>query len=130
MKIGELAEKTGIKASAIRFYEKQGLLSAGHRQPNGYRNYGDSAYRQLRLVLLAQNLGFSLEEIRRMSVLDENTKDEKIVEALEKRIIEVELMQEQLKVQKADLSTLIKKVKSGSISMTCQDIPTTFAFTN
>ncbi len=37
--IGELARRTGMSASTIRFYEKQGLLKAVERRPNGYRVY-------------------------------------------------------------------------------------------
>lgn len=127
MKIGELAEKIGMNASAIRFYEKQGLLNTGQRQNNGYRIYDEAAYRQLRLVQLAQNLGFSLDQIRNLATLDEISKDQQVIEALETRFKEVELLQQQLDGQKADILTLIKNIKKGSVSMNCQDIPQSLA---
>ncbi len=43
MKIGELAERTGLATSRIRFYERIGLLKAARRQANGYRSYPDDA---------------------------------------------------------------------------------------
>jgi DNA-binding transcriptional MerR regulator len=41
MRIGELAERTGVPARLLRYYEEQGLLTP-RRAPNGYRDYGDS----------------------------------------------------------------------------------------
>ena len=43
MKIGELAKRSGLSPSRIRFYESVGLLKAVQRQPNGYRTYPDQA---------------------------------------------------------------------------------------
>jgi DNA-binding transcriptional MerR regulator len=43
MKIGELAERSGIPASSIRYYEKEGLLPKAQRGANGYRVYQDGA---------------------------------------------------------------------------------------
>ncbi|WP_431258428.1 MerR family transcriptional regulator [Roseateles chitinivorans] len=64
MRIGELAEKSGLAASAIRYYERQGLLPAPLRADNGYRHYPSSAVERLRLIRLSQKLGFTLEVIR------------------------------------------------------------------
>lgn len=64
MKISELARQTGVPASAIRFYEEQGVLEPAVRRPNGYRDYGDRALRQLHIVRMCQSLGFTLETIR------------------------------------------------------------------
>ncbi|MYM34250.1 MerR family transcriptional regulator [Duganella sp. FT50W] len=72
MKIGELARKSGIAASAIRFYEEQGLLAPISRTPSGYRQYASNAPDRLKLIQGAKRLGFSLEVIRDM--LDENGK--------------------------------------------------------
>lgn len=72
MKIGELARKSGIAASAIRFYEEQGLLAPMSRTASGYRQYASNAPDRLKLIQGAKRLGFSLEVIRDM--LDENGK--------------------------------------------------------
>ena len=45
MKIGELARRTGLTASRIRFYESLGLLPMVDRMPNGYRHYPKGAQR-------------------------------------------------------------------------------------
>ncbi len=58
MKIGELAQRAGVAASAIRYYEQLGLLPKPVRGVNGYRVYSDSALERLHLIQIGQNLGF------------------------------------------------------------------------
>ncbi len=61
--IGELANRTGLSVSAIRFYESAGLVCAT-RNAGGQRRFLKSDIRRLSFVLIAQQLGFSLKEIR------------------------------------------------------------------
>jgi len=63
MNIGELAEKVGIRTSAIRFYESVGLLPKPPRQ-GGWRRYDPSILERLQVILAAREVGFSIEEIR------------------------------------------------------------------
>lgn len=67
MKIGELARRSGVSASRIRFYEEQGLLPPADRALNGYRDYGEETAARLETISLAQRLGFSLAEIKRIT---------------------------------------------------------------
>jgi DNA-binding transcriptional MerR regulator len=60
--IGKIANRVGIRTSAIRYYEAQGLLPCS-RLPNGYRAYGEEALPTLRFIRRAQSLGISLAEI-------------------------------------------------------------------
>jgi len=63
MTIGELAASAGLAPSAIRFYEKTGLLKAPPRA-NGRRVYREDAVHQLVIICFAKATGFSLTEIR------------------------------------------------------------------
>ncbi len=63
LSIGEVAARTGLAVSAIRFYESQGLVSAT-RNPGGQRRFARSAIRRLSFVLIAQQLGYQLDQIR------------------------------------------------------------------
>jgi len=63
MKIGELARRSSLKPSAIRFYEKAGLLPAPDRK-NGRRVYSSDAVDRLTLIGFAKDTGFSLPEIK------------------------------------------------------------------
>lgn len=63
MRIGELASRAGVNASAIRYYEKIGLLAAPVRSC-GQRLYPQSATDRVLLIRFAGDMGFSLTEIR------------------------------------------------------------------
>jgi MerR family redox-sensitive transcriptional activator SoxR len=60
--IGEIARRTGLSVSAIRFYEDKGLVTAG-RNRGGQRRFARSDIRRLSFVMIAQNMGFSLNRI-------------------------------------------------------------------
>ena len=62
--IGQLAERTGLSVSAIRYYETQGLV-ASERSAGGQRRFLRSDIRRLSFVLIAQQVGFSIEQIRK-----------------------------------------------------------------
>jgi len=61
--IGELAKRTGLRTSALRYYEEQQLLQPAERTPAGYRLYAAEAEQTVRFIQRTQRLGFSLTEI-------------------------------------------------------------------
>ncbi|MBO1415729.1 MerR family transcriptional regulator, partial [Streptomyces sp. FH025] len=63
MRIGELARRTGSTARALRHYEEAGLIDS-EREPNGYREYGDSAVVRVRNIRALVSAGLTLEDIR------------------------------------------------------------------
>lgn len=60
--IGDLAARTGLSVSAIRFYEARGLVSA-LRNKGGQRRFLRSDIRRLSFIMVAQRLGFTIDEI-------------------------------------------------------------------
>jgi MerR family mercuric resistance operon transcriptional regulator len=62
--IGRLAEKVGIPASTVRYYERIGLLEPEDRTQGNYRLYGQFSLRRLRFIRAAQSIGFTLDDIR------------------------------------------------------------------
>jgi DNA-binding transcriptional MerR regulator len=70
MQIGQVAQSTGLSIDTIRFYEKQGLVHAPPRSSGGYRVYDDRDVERFQFVSRAQNLGFSLQEIRELLVIE------------------------------------------------------------
>ncbi|WP_326674677.1 MerR family transcriptional regulator [Streptomyces sp. NBC_01257] len=62
MRISQLAERSGVPATTLRFYEGAGLLHAD-RTPAGYRLYGEDAVERLAFIGAAKHLGLPLEEV-------------------------------------------------------------------
>jgi len=63
MKIGELAGRIGLNASAIRYYERMGLLAPPYRA-GGQRRYPPEAIHRVLLIRFAGDMGFTLAEIK------------------------------------------------------------------
>lgn len=63
MRIGELADLTGVSTKTIRYYESIGLMEAPERTSSGYRDYAEAAAERLRFILDAQATGLTLAEI-------------------------------------------------------------------
>ena len=73
MKIGELAKATGLTTKTIRYYELHRLLEDPQRTESGYRVYGEADVERLEFVKKAKRLGLSLEEIREILILHEQS---------------------------------------------------------
>jgi MerR family copper efflux transcriptional regulator len=100
MKIHELAEKTGLTAYTIRFYEKEGLLDSRHiqREENNYRNYSDEAIERINLVKKFQGLGCSLAELKEI-LQDHDTNSRtnlQVIEWILQKMNEVERKKDEL----------------------------------
>ena len=63
MKIGEVANETGLSISNIRFYEKKGLLAPSRKEESGYRDYTTEDVSRLKTILLYRKMGLPIETI-------------------------------------------------------------------
>ena len=68
MRIGEVADATGVTTKTIRYYESIDLMKGPDRTPSGYRDYSTEALERLRFIRQAQASGLTLSEIK--AVLD------------------------------------------------------------
>jgi len=66
MRIGEIATLAGVQVGTLRFYERERLLPPARRQRSGYRAFDPSTVVRVRFIRRAQELGFSLVEIREL----------------------------------------------------------------
>ena len=99
--IGEVAERSGVATSALRFYEDQGLI-ASERTDAGHRRYPRTVLRLVAFIVFAQRVGLSLEEIRaQLSKLPRNRAPDRAdwgklsaswTKRIEERIAELERM--------------------------------------
>lgn len=67
---GEFARMAQVSVRTIRFYDKQNILKPSYVNPSGARFYTDSDFARLQQILLLKYLGFSLDDIREMTIHD------------------------------------------------------------
>jgi DNA-binding transcriptional MerR regulator len=113
MKIGKLAERTGIPASTIRYYEKEGLLPKAQRGANGYRVYQDQALERLDLIQLGQKLGLSLDVIRTVSSLHGETLKDALLGKLDARLEEIDRLSAILAAQRLSVVEAKERVQTA-----------------
>jgi redox-sensitive transcriptional activator SoxR len=83
--IGAIAREAGVSVSAIRFYERNGLLPEAERV-GGKRRFGPDTVRRLRVIDIAKQAGFSLDEIRALlNSIDRGAPAHKELQALAAR---------------------------------------------
>lgn len=122
MRIGELAKRTGLAASRIRFYEASGLITSVARKANGYRDYSPEAVVLLEIITGAQRAGFSLDEIRHLLPSTSNEwQHDALVGGLRSKVAEIEVLQERLAQSKARLMLAIDSIESKPDQMPCSD---------
>lgn len=122
MKIGELAKISGLAPSRIRFYEASGLIKSVGRKANGYRDYAPETEWILQIITGAQSAGFSLEEIRQL--LPVNAQDwqhEEMLAGLKRKVEEIEVLQQRLAHNKAQLLRVIHGIESKPADVGCAD---------
>lgn len=114
MKIGELAARSGVATSAIRYYEQAGLLPKAQRGANGYRVYSEATLNQLELVRLGQNLGFALDAIRAVVGLEGTTFQNALMEKVEARLHEIDRMMQTLTAQRESLMATKRELQTSA----------------
>ena len=120
MKIGELAEQTGLAPSRIRFYERNGLLKTVKRQSNGYRSYPPEAVLVLGMITAAQKAGFSLDELRTLLPSDlTQWNHQALTDALRQKIQDIEEIQQRLADSKNQLQDVLNQVEAKPDDMDC-----------
>jgi len=76
--ISEVAERTGLPASTIRYYESAGLIAPAERGANGYRLYGDAEVERLSFIAGAKRLNLGLADVRQLVAARESNLSEHV----------------------------------------------------
>ncbi len=122
MLIGQLARRSGFSRDTIRYYEKIGLLElpVNTRNPNGYRNYPEEALHILAAIRKYKDLGFTLEEIRELLVLQsiQVLDVSKLIKVVELKITGIDAELERLHEARLRLNrehSLLLRKKTGHV---------------
>jgi len=91
MRIGEMAEKTGLSISNIRFYEKKGLIGPDREEQSKYRSYTEEDLDRLKLIILYRKMDLPIETIGK--ILEKETAVE---DALKEQLAELKVKQQML----------------------------------
>ncbi|MGQ0815114.1 MAG: MerR family DNA-binding protein [Gemmatimonadota bacterium] len=116
--IGALANTTGIGIQAIRFYEREGLIEKPPRTRSGYRQYDAATIDRLHFIRRAQELGFTLKEIRELVELESDTGADcaEVCAAANAKVAAVQRKIDDLTRMKEELTALIESCSgNGSV---------------
>ena len=106
--IGQLAREAAINLETVRYYERRGLLPKPPRSATGYRLFPAEAAQRLRFIRHAQELGFSLTEIRELLTLriSPRTSRSEIRKRAEDKIVDIEKKIKRLESMRKSLRKL------------------------
>ena len=116
LKISEIAERTGLSAHTLRFYEKHGLISASERSEAGYRLYSEADLRKAEFIRTARNIGFSLDDIAGLlSIrLDKSSHTcQEVTDITQRKLVEVNAKIKELTAMRKTLKTLLDSCCGG-----------------
>lgn len=115
MRIGELADRSGVATKTIRFYEEAGVLPPPSRNGSGYRDYGREALDRLDFVRRAQAAGLSLREIADIVAIRDGgaAPCEHVEQVLTRHLSQVREQLTELSELERHLNTLLDRARSG-----------------
>jgi len=117
MRIGEVSRRTGIPASTLRYYEQIGLIDPPQRV-GGQRDYNESILDTLKLIRVAKEQAFSLEEIQTLLQADQPQSDQ-WRDIAQQKLSVVQAQIAQFRILEA---TLIESINCDCIDLTTCDL--------
>ncbi len=120
--VGQLAALAGVSVEAVRFYEREGVLDEAARGASGYRMFPTAAVGRLRFVQRAQQLGFTLREIKKLLAvwLEHDLPHGAVCGAVDDKVADLEAQAQDL-LQKAEALRLLCSTCRGL--MLAEDCP-------
>ena len=114
VKIGQVAEATGVPVRTLRFWEQVGVLEEPPRLSSGYRNYRFETVDQVRFIRSAQAVGLPLEVIKGILRMRSHgiTPCEHVEGLLRARLDEIDKRMESLKQARDEISALLIRART------------------
>jgi len=121
LRTGELAKQAGVNVESLRFYEREGLLPEPPRRPSGYRRYPPEAVARVRFIKRAQELGFSLKDIRELLAIgtDPDGTCQEVKDHVDARMVSVQQKITDLQRIEAALRELAEQCPTSAPSDQC-----------
>ena len=108
--IGTVAQQAGVNIETLRYYERKGIVPKPPRTSSNYRLYSEETVRRVRFVKRAQELGFSLREIKELLAL-RATRGAKCQDVRRQALHKIEEIDEKMRALEAMKDVLRKLVK-------------------
>ena len=108
--IGTVAQQAGVNIETLRYYERKGIVPKPPRTSSNYRLYSEETVRRVRFVKRAQELGFSLREIKELLALGA-TRGAKCQDVRRQALHKIEEIDEKIRALEAMKDVLRKLVK-------------------
>lgn len=111
MRIGKVSREAGVNAQTLRYYERRGLLPKTIRLASGYREYDPATVGLVRFIRNAQDLGFTLNEIRELIALRDTgpRSNDEVRRVATRKIEEMDRRIRQLRAMKDELAALVEQ---------------------
>lgn len=117
--IAGLARAAGVNVETIRFYQRKGLVSEPPRPAEGARRYGAAAVARVRFIKAAQRIGFTLDEIAQLLMLDDGTHCAEAREIAERKLAAVRRRMADLQRIEATLIELVDRCAASRGKVSC-----------
>jgi DNA-binding transcriptional MerR regulator len=121
VRIGTVAAQAGVNVQTLRYYERRGLLARPERTPSGYRRYGPDVAQVVRFIKRAQDLGFTLREIKELLRLRAAPpRDrERVLKLATAKIADIDTRISRLKSVRRALATLVDSCDCNGAALRC-----------
>ena len=120
--IGDVAKQAGVGVQTVRFYEREGLIEEPPRASSGYRSYNDDVITRLRFIKRAQELGFTLREVRELIALQTDTSAEcgALRVVAQTKLADIEQRIADLRRMESALQELVDSCSGGGPMASCR----------
>lgn len=112
LSISAVAEASGLRASALRYYEEAGLITPAERH-GGRRHYDPAVVDRLACISLCQDVGFSIAEIREL-LADEAGRDERWEQLARRKLAEID--------EQISAARTMRELLEGAMACTCHQL--------
>lgn len=129
LSIGHLARAAGVNVETIRYYQRRGLLEEPGKPLGGHRRYAVETARRVRFIKRAQQLGFTLEEVKGLLRLEDGQSCRETRLLAQQKLKQIEARIDDLSRMRHTLKDLIEQCAQGKRPRSCPIITTLSAET-